>query len=131
MTTKRKRRIGWLDLVLAKHSNHVNHYDILNVTKLDILDCFEEIKVAVAYKYPGSDEEIKGFPMSAKLLSQVHVVYKTLKGWNKSTENITLWQELPVEAKNYVLFIGILLSRKKDVKHLVTNLPKRTFLVSK
>ncbi|KAI4160171.1 MAG: hypothetical protein LQ342_005960 [Letrouitia transgressa] len=107
VTTKRKRRIGWLDLVLAKHSDHVNHYDILNVTKLDILDCFEEIKVAVAYKYPESEEEIKGYPMSAKLLSQVHVVYKTLKGWNKSTENITSWQELPIEAQNYVLFIGI------------------------
>ncbi|KAL9609362.1 MAG: hypothetical protein Q9167_005870 [Letrouitia subvulpina] len=105
VTTKRKRRIGWLDLVLAKHSNHVNHYDLLNITKLDILDCLEEIKVAVAYKYPKSDEEIKGFPMSANLLSQVHVIYKTLKGWNKSTENIKSWQELPVEAQNYVLFI--------------------------
>ncbi|KAL9035117.1 MAG: hypothetical protein Q9214_006734, partial [Letrouitia sp. 1 TL-2023] len=105
VTTKRKRRIGWLDLVLAKHSNHVNHYDVLNVTKLDILDGLEEIKVAVAYRYPESEEEIRGFPMSAKLLSQVHVVYKTLKGWNKSTENITSWQELPVEAQNYVLFI--------------------------
>lgn len=59
-TTGRRRRCGWLDLVVMKHSCLVNGYDSLNLTKLDILDQLPEIKVAVKYKING--KELAGFP---------------------------------------------------------------------
>ena len=59
-TTGRRRRCGWLDLVVLKHSLLINGYDTLNVTKLDVLDDFKEIKVAVKYVVDG--KELAGFP---------------------------------------------------------------------
>lgn len=60
VTTGRRRRCGWLDLVVMKHSCLINGYDSLNLTKLDILDDFKEIKVAVKYILDG--KELPGFP---------------------------------------------------------------------
>ena len=60
VTTGRRRRCGWLDLVVMKHSCLINGYDSLNLTKLDILDDFKEIKVAVKYVLDG--KELPGFP---------------------------------------------------------------------
>lgn len=60
VTTGRKRRCGWLDLVVAKYSANINYYTSLNITKLDILDGLEELKVCVAYKYNGV--ELESFP---------------------------------------------------------------------
>ena len=59
-TTGRRRRCGWLDLVVMKHSCLINGYDTLNLTKLDVLDDLEEIKIGV--KYMVDDQEISGFP---------------------------------------------------------------------
>jgi adenylosuccinate synthase len=59
-TTGRRRRCGWLDLVVLKHSCLINGYDAINITKLDVLDSLEEIKVAVAYKANGC--QVAGFP---------------------------------------------------------------------
>ena len=59
-TTGRRRRCGWLDLVVMKHSCLINGYDTLNLTKLDILDTLEDIKVAVKYVVEG--KELPGFP---------------------------------------------------------------------
>ena len=59
-TTGRRRRCGWLDLVVMKHSCLINGYDTLNLTKLDVLDNLEEIKVGV--KYLVNEEELPGFP---------------------------------------------------------------------
>ena len=59
-TTGRRRRCGWLDLVVLRHSHSINGYDVLNLTKLDVLDQLEEIKVGVRYLVDG--EEIVGFP---------------------------------------------------------------------
>lgn len=60
VTTGRRRRCGWLDLVVLKYSNAINGYDTLNLTKLDVLDGFKELPVAVAYEING--KEISGFP---------------------------------------------------------------------
>jgi adenylosuccinate synthase len=65
-TTGRRRRCGWLDLVVMKHSCLINGYDSLNLTKLDVLDDLAEIKVAVKYTVNG--EELPGFPGSCKSL---------------------------------------------------------------
>ncbi|KAI2617900.1 Adenylosuccinate synthetase [Hypoxylon sp. NC1633] len=112
VTTGRRRRCGWLDLVVAKYSNCVNHYDALNLTKLDVLDTFEEILVAVAYKHPDTGEVIKSFPASAKLLSRVEVVYKTMKGWKTKTTSTQKFSDLPKEAQDYITFIEDFLNVK-------------------
>ncbi|XP_071053364.1 adenylosuccinate synthetase isoform X2 [Onthophagus taurus] len=73
VTTRRKRRCGWLDLVLLNYTNMVNGYTSLCVTKLDILDTLKEIKVAVAYTLNG--KKIESFPSSLSQLSKVEDVY--------------------------------------------------------
>lgn len=103
VTTGRKRRCGWLDLVMLKYSNSVNHYTALNLTKLDILDGLPEIKVAVGYEVDGV--ELESFPADLNVLAQVKPVYKTLRGWKEPTTGLTKWDQLPVEAKEYIKFM--------------------------
>ena len=100
MTTKRKRRCGWLDLVLLKYSHMINGYTALAITKLDILDDFEEIKIAVAYELNG--ERIEAPPSNVNDLSKIKVVYETMKGWKTCLSKCRKFSELPVEAQNYI-----------------------------
>ncbi|KAF5357879.1 hypothetical protein D9756_001225 [Leucocoprinus leucothites] len=102
-TTGRRRRCGWLDLAVLKHSCLINGYDTFNLTKLDVLDDLAEIKVGVAYKVDG--KELEGFPADLELLERVEVEYVTLPGWKTSIINIKSYQELPVNCKKYVEFI--------------------------
>jgi len=67
-TTGRRRRCGWLDLVVLKYSHSINGYDTLNLTKLDVLDGLKEIEVAVAYELNG--KEISGFPGTSQQASK-------------------------------------------------------------
>lgn len=103
VTTGRKRRCGWLDLVIVKYSTAVNHYTSLNLTKLDILDGLSEIKVAIGYKFEG--QELESFPADLTVLEKCEPIYKTFPGWSSPTTKLTSWDELPNEAKNYVDFI--------------------------
>uniref|UniRef100_A0A8I6GA01 Adenylosuccinate synthetase n=1 Tax=Rattus norvegicus TaxID=10116 RepID=A0A8I6GA01_RAT len=103
VTTGRKRRCGWLDLVLLKYAHMINGFTALALTKLDILDMFTEIKVGVAYKLDG--ETIPHFPANQEVLNKVEVQYKTLPGWNTDISNARTFKELPVNAQNYVRFI--------------------------
>jgi adenylosuccinate synthase len=105
VSTGRKRRCGWLDLVVVKYSTAVNHYTALNLTKLDVLDGFEKIKVAVAYKNPDTGEEMDFFPADLGLLERCEVVYKELEGWNKPTTAAKTYYDLPKQARAYVEFI--------------------------
>ncbi|CAG8688981.1 14824_t:CDS:2, partial [Acaulospora colombiana] len=102
-TTGRRRRCGWLDLVVLKYSANVNGYDLLNLTKLDVLDGLDEIKVAVKYKL--GETELEGFPANLELLSQVEVEYVTLPGWKSEISKITTYSELPENCRKYVEFI--------------------------
>ncbi|KAL8787931.1 MAG: hypothetical protein Q9213_001958 [Squamulea squamosa] len=107
VTTGRRRRCGWLDLVLLKYSVAVNHYTSLNLTKLDILDVFDTIKVAVAYKDTSSSQVLEDFPENSSVLDHCEVVYKTLAGWKgeKKVAGIRSYNELPASARSYVEFI--------------------------
>jgi len=102
-TTGRRRRCGWLDLVVLKHSCLINGYDSLNLTKLDVLDQLSEIKVAVKYKIDG--KELAGFPADLDVLEKVEVEYVTLPGWKSSIEQIRSYDALPENCKKYVEFI--------------------------
>lgn len=103
VTTGRKRRCGWLDLVVLRHSCIINHYDLFNLTKLDVLDGIHEIKVGAAYKHRGM--VLENFPASATTLDELEVVYETLPGWNTSTTGMQKWEDLPPNAQAYVEFI--------------------------
>ncbi|EPX73107.1 adenylosuccinate synthetase Ade2 [Schizosaccharomyces octosporus yFS286] len=103
VTTGRKRRCGWLDLVVVKYSSMINGYTSLNLTKLDILDAFPEVKVAVAYIIDGKRYET--FPADLSSLENAEIVYETLPGWQTSTVGITRWEQMPENAKKYIQFI--------------------------
>ncbi|KAE9381583.1 Adenylosuccinate synthetase [Stipitochalara longipes BDJ] len=105
VTTGRRRRCGWLDLVVVKYSAAINHYTSLNVTKLDILDTFPTIKVATAYLDPTTGEELDSFPASLEVLANVKVKYEELKGWEKSITGAKSFYDLPKEARAYIEFI--------------------------
>lgn len=103
VTTGRKRRCGWLDLVVLQYSTSINGYTHLNITKLDVLDGFKELQIATAYEIDG--EIIDYFPANLEELERVKVIYKTLPGWNTQTSHIKIYNELPTAAKEYIKFI--------------------------
>ena len=102
-TTGRKRRCGWLDLVVLKYSTLINGYTSLNITKLDVLDAFKDIKVAVSYSYKG--KKLSSFPEDLHVLGKVDVEYATLPGWNQDLTKIKNYEDLPENAKRYLDFI--------------------------
>nr|XP_020643495.1 adenylosuccinate synthetase isozyme 2 isoform X2 [Pogona vitticeps] len=103
VTTGRKRRCGWLDLVLLRYAHMINGFTALALTKLDILDVFPEIKVGIAYKI--DDEIIPHFPANQEVLNKVQVQYETFPGWKTDISNARTFDELPINAQNYVRFI--------------------------
>lgn len=107
VTTKRKRRCGWLDIPVLQHSHRINGYAAIALTKLDILDTLDEVKIGVAYKLDGTT--LKAFPSSLDRLGQVEVVYKTLPGWKTSTEECRRFADLPPAARSYIKAIEDLL----------------------
>lgn len=100
VTTGRPRRCGWLDLVMLSYSNMINGFTALAVTKLDILDVFDEVKIGVAYNLDG--KKVETFPASDDDLLRIEVEYVTLPGWKTSTEGIRKWEDLPPNAQNYI-----------------------------
>jgi len=99
-TTGRPRRCGWLDAAMVRYAGMVSGLDCLAITRLDILDGFETLKLCVGYKYNG--ELLKEFPASLKVLASVEPVYEELPGWEESTTAVRNYHELPVNAKKYI-----------------------------
>ncbi|WP_457567088.1 adenylosuccinate synthase [Desulfurobacterium sp.] len=102
-TTGRPRRCGWLDLVAVKYSTTVNDLDSLVITKLDVLDAFEEIKVCTGYKLNG--KTVDSFPSTVEELESVEPVYETLPGWHTETTHVKEFNKLPENAKEFIKFI--------------------------
>nr|CAB3220381.1 adenylosuccinate synthetase isozyme 2 [Phallusia mammillata] len=107
VTTGRKRRCGWLDLVVVRYAHMINNFSSIAITKLDILDTFESVKIGVAYKRNG--EVLSVFPASLEVLEDVEVEYITLPGWQSSTCECRNFSELPYQAKVYLKTIQDLL----------------------
>uniref|UniRef100_A0A8C4ZUU3 Adenylosuccinate synthetase n=1 Tax=Gadus morhua TaxID=8049 RepID=A0A8C4ZUU3_GADMO len=103
VTTGRKRRCGWLDLVILKYAHMINGFSAIALTKLDILDVLDEIKVGVAYKING--KRIPHFPANLEVLQKVEVEYETFPGWKSDTAAARKWNDLPPKAQNYIRFI--------------------------
>jgi len=99
-TTGRPRRIGWFDAVAAKYSALINGLDSLVITKLDILDHFEKIKICTGYEYMG--EKLDFFPSDEKVLSEVKPIYDEFEGWNESTYNVDSLEKINSKAKEFI-----------------------------
>ena len=95
--TGRRRRPGWLDLVMLRHAVRLNSLTEIALTKLDILDTFENVRVCVGYELNG--KEVSGYPDDSQLLDQIKPKYLDLKGWNKSVSAVRSYADLPQQAK--------------------------------
>ncbi len=95
-TTGRKRRIGWFDAFMIKHTICLNGADSLALTKLDILDGLDEIKICTMYKHCSS------YPATLDELQAAVPVYETHPGWKRSTKGIEAYHDLPRQAKAYI-----------------------------
>jgi adenylosuccinate synthase len=101
--TGRPRRTGWLDLPVLRTAALLNGLDEIALTKLDVLDEFDEIPICVSYKVRGKSWGT--FPAFAVAHNDYQPEYRTFKGWKSSTAGITSYDDLPQEAKDYVRFI--------------------------
>jgi len=106
-TTGRKRRCGWFDGVIGRYAVRINGMDCLAITKLDVLDELEEIKVCVAYSIDG--QRSQDFPSNARRFARCRPIYKTLSGWQQSTAHCRSLEDLPRQALDYLKFLAELM----------------------
>ena len=103
-TTQRARRCGWLDLVALRYAARVNGFTGLVLTKCDVLDHLDELRVCVAYQRAG--KEITTYPTSLHVLEECKAVYETLPGWKRTTADIRRYENLPTNARRYMDYIA-------------------------
>jgi len=109
-TTGRPRRCGWFDSIIVKHSITVNGIDEIVVTKLDVLDDLDSIRICTAYRFEG--KRYYNFPSNIRVLSGCEPLYEELPGWKADTTRVTSYLKLPGKAKNYLRRIQDLLKTK-------------------
>ena len=99
-TTGRKRRCGWLDLVVLGETARLNGPTDFALTKLDVLSGMKELKLCVAYEYRG--ERVSVVPQEQNAMAHVTPVYETMPGWTEDITGITEWDKLPDTCRKYV-----------------------------
>lgn len=119
-TTGRKRRCGWFDAVAVKRACALSSVSGLCITKLDVLDGLEEIRICTAYELYG--EQISSLPTGAEQFSRCVPVYELMQGWSENTEGVTDWDQLPENARKYVNRLAELTSTPV---HIVSTGPDR------
>lgn len=113
-TTGRKRRTGWFDAVAMRRAIQINSISGLCLTKLDVLDGLDEVKICTGYKLPSGDISQLP-PLSAEDYEQVEPVYETMSGWKKPTIGVTRHEDLPTEALAYIARLEALLEVPVDI----------------
>ena len=98
--TGRPRRTGWLDACVVRYAGLLSGIDYMAITRLDILDGFDEIKMCVGYKYKG--EILNEIPASLKVLAEVEPVYETFEGWKEDISKIRDYDKLPAKTRVYL-----------------------------
>ena len=101
--TKRRRRCGWFDSVLVKQSIAINGITDVVLTKLDVLDDIEEIKVCVGYE--AEKKKYNYLPFDENLHDKLLPIYETIPCWCTSTFGLTEWNQLPTNAQDYIYFL--------------------------
>ncbi|MEW6109070.1 MAG: adenylosuccinate synthase [Nitrospirota bacterium] len=124
-TTGRPRRCGWLDTVILRHSARINGFSGIAITKLDILDGLEKIKICTAYKYRG--KIYRDFPKELHIFEKCIPVYEEVDGWNRITLGIKEFKKLPVQAQAYIRKIEELAGVKA---HIISTGQKRDELIT-
>jgi len=109
-TTGRPRRCGWFDAVIARESVMLNGISELAITKMDILDGLEKVKICVAYKYKG--KLIKNFPHDFEMLNKAKPVYKEMAGWPNQGDKVITFNQLHPNARAYLAELQKLLKAK-------------------
>ena len=99
-STGRPRRCGWYDAVVVRYSARINGLDALALTKLDVLDELDEVRICTGYKT--STGTITEFPADLRVLAGAEPVYETMPGWSTPTRGVTDFDQLPAEARRYV-----------------------------
>jgi adenylosuccinate synthase len=99
-STGRPRRCGWFDSVVVRYAKRINGLDALAITKLDVLDDLDEIRICTHYDYRG--ERIDEFPGELSILEECEPVYETLPGWRRSTAGTSRLEDLPENARRYL-----------------------------
>lgn len=102
-STGRPRRCGWFDAFATRYAAEINGFTTIALTKLDVLDALDKIKVCIGYRLDG--RELDSFPAVAQDLRRVEPIYTTLPGWQTSTLGVTNWEELPERARQYIAFL--------------------------
>ena len=100
VVTGRKRRCGWFDAVIVNYTVKLSGINGIALTKLDVLDTFNEIKICIGYKI--NNKIIKTVPESYTDMEKIKPIYETLKGWKKSTQKCKSFSDLPSNAKKYI-----------------------------
>ncbi|MBT8339904.1 MAG: adenylosuccinate synthase [Desulfatitalea sp.] len=105
-TTGRRRRCGWLDMVILNNAVRLNSLTGLAITKLDVLGGLDEIKICTAYELKG--ETIQTFPACLNRLGECRPIYETLPGWKEDISSVRSYDQMPQNVKNYLKRIEIL-----------------------
>ena len=98
--TGRRRRCGWFDAVMVRQAVKVGGIDGIALTKLDVLDEFDELKICTGYRYQGRNFDY--FPTTATLQSEIEPIYETIEGWTRSTFGTRSLSQMPAEAIKYI-----------------------------
>jgi adenylosuccinate synthase len=106
VTTGRPRRCGWFDCVLGRYAVRINSMDCLAITKLDVLDEFDEIKVCVAYRDSLTKEVHAELPSIGASFQRMEPIYESFPGWKTKTSACRSSKELPAEAQGYLNFLA-------------------------
>jgi len=112
-TTGRPRQCGWFDAVAARYAVRVNSFTSIAITKLDILDELESMKLCVGYRYNG--KTITEFPSQIHILENCEPVYESMEGWRTDTSELRKYQDLPEKARKYVERISQLMETKVEL----------------
>ncbi|MBN1556756.1 MAG: adenylosuccinate synthase [Lentisphaerae bacterium] len=100
-TTGRPRRCGWFDAVIARYAARINGVDAWAITKLDVLDALETLRICTAYR--GANGRLyESVPADTRVLSRCEPVYEDMEGWRTATQDITRYEDLPPQAKAYL-----------------------------
>ena len=112
-TTGRKRRTGWFDAVALRHAVRINSVSGLCLTKLDVLDGLDEVKICIGYQ--DAQGNTASVPFDAEGWAAVTPIYETMPGWQETTVGATQLEQLPVNARNYIKRIEQLVGASVDI----------------
>lgn len=101
-TTGRARRCGWFDAVAMRYAAHINGLDGLALTKLDVFEGLEELRICTAYRNKQTGESVTSFPSHIEILEQMEPVYEAFPGWQGSIRDARRFEDLPVEARTFL-----------------------------